>query len=594
MCCYETFVFEVCKLIFKFFRKMETRSDFPHQQECLEKIKADHKKGINGVIVAHEMGLGKTRTLLRSIQELMVSDKNWKALVIAPRGTFDDWIQEFSEVFKDKPEETIDLYYGKKRTLSSTARVILTTETTLLYDMKLRPDAEILHKVFDFLGIDEAHQYGNIVPNGPRIHGTEPKYCRLFQKILKRRFTVLLTGTPLKNHHSDVQSLLVLSNIVGGDKRMSMKEVETLFKRHSHLAGAEEMKHKMPTVTHTVIDIEYMSGRQKEHATDLLDKYKGLLAQSECCKRSGTHVSPALFTALMHALSKARVYDSLLTESVANVSVDNYNISENGKMKKMVEQVKACLEEGKKIVVVSYFVTVLKVIANVLDKEVGKPYAMYTGEMNIQDLQASKELFKSPVCDIFLLSKKAGGLGLNLKASKMILFEPGMTPSEDDQAKSRIVRLNQTHKVDIYHYKHSKIDTLIWIGQQRKTAVTSIFVPSKKKSLSTVFNCDAKETQKLIESSRGWAEETRPKKQDRKAGVRLIVSKRKPEENLQRVGVKKQKVSTYISACPVDTISMISSSLSKRVIDTVKKKKRGFRSDIMKGLAREFIKFRKN
>lgn len=81
------------------------------------------------------------------------------------------------------------------------------------------------------------------------------------------------------------------------------------------------------------------------------------------------------------------------------------------------------------------------------------------------------------------------GCGLNLFGHVMFLFEPYVNHALDDQVKSRIVRLGQTHTVVVYHLLFPCMDTELWHVKQEKLAKASFFIEDEKSSLGTVYDC---------------------------------------------------------------------------------------------------------
>lgn len=94
------------------------------------------------------------------------------------------------------------------------------------------------------------------------------------------------------------------------------------------------------------------------------------------------------------------------------------------------------------------------------------------------------------VCDLL-------GCGLNLFGHVMFLFEPYLNHALDDQVKSRIVRLGQTHVVTVYHLLFPCMDTELWNMKQEKLAKASLFIEDEKNSLKAVYECSQTRIQQL-------------------------------------------------------------------------------------------------
>ena len=562
-----------------------SRKSFPHQSECVELIVQAHRNKKSGFIVVHEMGLGKTWTLLRCIQEIVPADG--KSLIICPKATLDHWVEEYECLHGET--DRVQIYHGVNRVLSAAVSLVITTEATLLYEMKKRVNSKIWNTVFDFMVIDEAHLYANIVPRGVRAPGASPKYCKLFQKI-QRKFTVPMTGTPFKNHHSDVQSLLALAGLGPDAKCLKLQEVVDLFSKHSHRANAAEVKDMLPIVTHNTIDIAYATKEIAVKAKSLLLDYKLNVALAQSYTASGRPIPPPVFAKLMESLSKARIHDVLMVERVESIAA-SYNVKRNLKMQRLIDTLRST-QKGNKVVIVSYFVTVLRVLQQVIEQELNVRGLLYTGDMSFKELCNAKKLFKlSPDeggNDIFLLSKSCGGCGLNLKANRMIIFEPNMNHAGDNQVKSRVVRLGQTHGVSIDYYKHPEMDTYIWNLKQNKLAITSLFIPDEKRSLSAVFDCDTKAAEEIIRNAHK-RDEDKEKKQNK-------TKKRKLQQASDPSADSDQKVSNKTFVTRGNQLMAISRSLEnkgRKTVTKTKKRKNGYQSALMRQIRQDCNKIRR-
>ena len=127
---------------------------------------------------------------------------------------------------------------------------------------------------------------------------------------------------------------------------------------------------------------------------------------------------------------------------------------------------------------------------------------LYTGSVSARQREDTLEGFESPCIQVILLSKGAGGTGLNLKADELILLNPGENQSLDDQVKSRIIRMGQTHHVHIHNLLLPHMDNHMWNRKKQKLAMASLFVKDECKTLQRLYNCSISDINTMIANHR--------------------------------------------------------------------------------------------
>jgi SNF2 family DNA or RNA helicase len=143
----------------------------------------------------------------------------------------------------------------------------------------------------------------------------------------------------------------------------------------------------------------------------------------------------------------------------------------SGKFEQLFELLEPLLEEGHKVLLFSQFVECLKLIETEFERR-GVPYHMLTGQTTKRE-RVVTAFTEDPKPCVFLLSLRAGGLGLNLTAaSYVILFDPWWNPAIEAQAIDRTHRLGQTRTVIAYRLlTEGTVEERIWELQQRKSAL---------------------------------------------------------------------------------------------------------------------------
>jgi SNF2 family DNA or RNA helicase len=123
-------------------------------------------------------------------------------------------------------------------------------------------------------------------------------------------------------------------------------------------------------------------------------------------------------------------------------------VTENAKLEWLTENLPTFLEDGRRILLFSAFATLLSNLEPTL-QQMGVAYSKLTGQTKDRNEQITR--FQDGETSIFLISLKAGGVGLNLTAADTVIhFDPWWNPAAEDQASSRAHRIGQTKKVFVY------------------------------------------------------------------------------------------------------------------------------------------------
>jgi len=168
--------------------------------------------------------------------------------------------------------------------------------------------------------------------------------------------------------------------------------------------------------------------------------------------------------------------------------LEDYNGEESGKFTEVYRDIESVISEGHKVLVFSSFVKHLELFRTRLEED-GIEYAYLTGSRNAsQREQAVKDFQTRKTCSLFLISLKAGGVGLNLTAADYVfILDPWWNPAAEMQALNRAHRIGQENRVFVYRFiSNDSIEEKIQRLQDRKRELAETFVTSNNplKSLS--------------------------------------------------------------------------------------------------------------
>ena len=393
-----------------------------------------------GGCLADDMGVGKTAqvlALLETRRELRAKGEiDAPSLVVVPKSLIFNWKQEIERF---TPRLRVLDYTGSTRNQDdfATCDLILTTYGTL------RRDAlHFREKVFDYLILDEAQAIKN-------AKTASAKAVRL----LRGNHRLALSGTPVENHLGELWSLFEFLNpgmlgaagvfqLVAKDMRNPGDESRRLLSQALRpfmlRRTKEQVARELPPKIEQTIYCEMETG-QRALYNELRQHYRESLLNK--IGKAGL------------AKSKIQVLEALLRLRQAACHpglIDRKRVSESSaKLDVLFDQLRAVLDEGHKALVFSQFTSLLAILGKNL-KSNGIEYEYLDGKT--QDRQAPVERFQNdPAARLFLISLKAGGLGLNLTAADYVfILDPWWNPAVEAQAVDRAHRIGQARQVFVY------------------------------------------------------------------------------------------------------------------------------------------------
>jgi non-specific serine/threonine protein kinase len=437
----------------------------PYQVSGLEWLHFLHEYGFGGCL-ADDMGLGKTIQLLAFLQSLREQGKlEGTSLLVVPKSLIANWLRE-AERFT--PGLRFLEYIGNSRKKDAEVfkdyDVILTTYGTMLRDIDFLRKVEFLYVV-----LDESQNIKNPLAQSSKA-----------ARLVNARHRLVMTGTPVQNNTFELWSQFAFLNpgLLGSmdyfrhefvtpiESKTSEKTVQLLRRLVYPFIlrrTKEQVAPELPPRTERVLYID-MEPAQRKLYNHTRDYYRGkLLGMIE---EEGMDDARMKILEGLLRLRQLCIHPRLMD--------DNYRGS-SPKFDVLLETIENLHSEGHKALIFSQFVKTLHLLQVELDQR-HIPYAYLDGQT--VDRQAQVDLFQNdPAIPLFLISLKAGGVGLNLTSADYVIhIDPWWNPAVEMQAADRAHRIGQDKPVFIYKIiaRNSVEEKILELQEHKKELVDKL------------------------------------------------------------------------------------------------------------------------
>ena len=450
----------------------------PYQCEGLGWLEYLQKFDFGGIL-ADDMGLGKTVQVLALLQSRRARRQSrGPSLIVVPRSLVFNWV---AEAEKFCPRLRVMDYTGSNRhALRETfddQDLIVTTYGTLRTDI-----VELSQITFDYVILDEAQAIKNADSQAAKA-----------ARLLKGRHRLAMSGTPIENHLGELWSIFEFLN-------PGMLGTASVFKKYA--TGASTADEGARSLLARALRPFILRRTKAQVVSDLPEKFEQTLvcdlepAQRQLYEELKAHYRQALLRKEVADLgrSKIEVLEALLRLRQAACHPGLIDPERGGdpsaKLDMLLPQLAEVAAEGHKILVFSQFTKFLGLVKDRLDAE-GLKYEYLDGRT--RNRAERVERFQTdPTIPLFLISLKAGGLGLNLTAAGYVyLLDPWWNPAVEAQAIDRSHRIGQTQQVFAYRLIcRDTVEQKILELQQKKRDLADAILNENRNVISTLTRDD--------------------------------------------------------------------------------------------------------
>jgi len=444
-----------------------------YQQEGLNWLNFLYEFKFSGIL-ADDMGLGKTIQTLTHLSRLKENGQlTSPSLIVMPTSLIANWK---NEVKKFTPNLSVLSLHGNDRAKRFDAiekyDILLTTYPLITRDKKF-----FEQKKFFYIILDEAQKIKN-----PKTKMTQAI------KELKSEHRLALSGTPIENHLGELWSIFdfLMPNFL--DTLAFFKnyyqnpiEKENDFTRQVLLNERVKpfilRRTKEKVVTELPLKSEIIKYTQFESQQSKLYESIRVTMEKKVREAISEKGIGSSHITILDALLKLRQ----VCCDPSLVKIDEASkVQESAKLELFLDLVDELLTQGRKILVFSQFTSMLKIIEEkIIEKKVS--YAKLTGSTINREQVIDK--FTNGEADIFLISLKAGGVGLNLtQADTVIHYDPWWNPAVENQATDRAYRIGQKNAVFVYKLiiENSIEQKILELQEKKKTLQDAIFDENKQ------------------------------------------------------------------------------------------------------------------
>ncbi len=439
----------------------------PYQESGFQWLNYLHEVKWGGIL-ADDMGLGKTVQALSFIQHIKETKGALKALVVCPTTLMYNWE---NEIKKFTQSLTYYIHHGgirdKKNVSHPQVDIIITTYGTLRSDIKSFVEPE-----FDYIILDESQAIKN-----PSSKVTKAA------SLLKAKSRLCLSGTPLQNNTFDIFAQMNFLNpgmlgtmeffkqefAVPIDKFGEKEQKEHLRKLLFPFIlrrTKEQVAKDLPDKTEMILFCEMGDEQRKiyeAYRNDFRDKILGVVENQG--------IGKSQLTILQGLMKLRQICDSPAImkedETFPNVSI---------KLDELVREITENISDHKALIF-SQFLGMLALIRQRLD-EMGVMYQYFDGSTSAPDREKAIQGFQNDEsCRVFLISLKAGGVGLNLTAADYVyIVDPWWNPAVEQQAIDRTHRIGQTKNIFAYRMicRDTVEDKILKLQEKKKALAADL------------------------------------------------------------------------------------------------------------------------
>lgn len=454
-----------------------------YQQSGLNWLQFLREYQIGGVL-ADDMGLGKTIQTLAHLQiEKEQGRLDKPVLIIAPTSLMGNWRREAERFTPELRVLTLQGHDRKTRFKHINEHDLILSTYPLL-----TRDGKVLRK----------HHYHSLILDEAQILKNPRSKAAQMIRTLEADHRLALTGTPMENHLGELWALFdfLIPGFLGDSRRFSRVYRRPIEKDNDQQRREDLSRRIAP----------FMLRRKKSEVAEELP------GKTEILRSIAFDDEQAMLYESIRLTMEKKVRDSIAARGLANSHITILDallklrqtccdprllplerakkVKKSAKMELLMQLLPEQLEEGRRILLFSQFTKMLGLIEKEL-QQAGIAYSKLTGQTRKRD--AAIERFTSGEADVFLISLKAGGVGLNLaEADTVIHYDPWWNPAVEAQATDRAHRIGQQNPVFVYKLivENSVEEKIVAMQENKRALAEGVYQGTEDESKASLSAAD--------------------------------------------------------------------------------------------------------
>ena len=411
-----------------------------------------------GVCLADDMGLGKT---VQTIAFLLHRAQQGPSLVVAPASVIPNWCSELNRFAPALKISVLNKSTDRKALIAEAAdnEVVLST-----YGLLVNEEESLTDKAWNVVCLDEAHT----------IKNRDTKMSKVTMQ-LQASARLILTGTPIQNHLSELWNLFSFINpgLLGSyeqfhtkfiapiegsndkERQLQLKRiVQPFMLRRTKAEVIEELPEKMEITIPVELSSEEMAA------------YEVIRRKAKSMLEEENRVSVSTLAEI-----------TKLRQAACSIALTNKKWKgDTTKIQILLDQIDEIKTGQNRMLIFSQFTSFLELVRKKLDER-HEPYLYLDGNVSLKQREMLVKRFQNGECPLFLISLKAGGLGLNLTGANYVIhLDPWWNPAIEQQATDRAYRIGQERNVTVYRLiaQHTIEEKIVRLHHSKRDLADSL------------------------------------------------------------------------------------------------------------------------
>lgn len=476
-----------------------------YQIEGLNWLVNMHENSIN-CILADEMGLGKTLQTIALLGYVRyVKNERKRHLIILPKSTLQNWKREFKRFM---PKYKVRVFYGTRKELRQEASKLVSSRWNAClttYEMCISAKSMLKGMEWSYIIIDEAHRIKN-------EHSVLSRIVRIFSC----EHRLLITGTPLQNNVHELWALLnfIVPDIFNDSKRfeeyvLSIDEGDgEAVSKLRNVLQLFFLRREKADVERTLLPKKVINLYSK--LTAMQRRWYKMLLRRDLSPLGSTRDPRGMLMNVVMQLRKCCNHPYLFPDAEPKpYTNDKHMIENSGKMIVLDKLLASLKAKGSRVLVFSQMSMMLDILEDYVTFR-GYEYCRIDGSTPYEERTEAIDAFNAEDSSkfVFLLTTRAGGLGINLcTADTVVMFDADWNPQMDLQAQDRAHRIGQRKQVVVFRLiTESTIEERIVYRALQKLKLDDVLVQGKSNKNSTLSQTELVD---ILASGMEIAEESR-------------------------------------------------------------------------------------